>query len=308
MSQKCASATPFEQKALRGRGGVESRSSKMAENDARARLAADRDAILATITSGPAIMGIINATPDSFSDGGRYDKVDSAVAQARRLAAAGADILDIGAESTRPGHAPLSADDEWARLQEILPAVLAATQRPLSIDTYKAATARRATGLGVCLVNDVWGLQRDADMAHVVADSGAALCLMHNRESVAPACDIVSDILRFFEASLRLARQAGVPETRILLDPGIGFGKTLEQNLAALRATGRFKALGFPVLIGVSRKRMFGDLLGRPVDERLIGTLAANLATLAMGADVFRVHDVAEHADALKIWRAIHGA
>lgn len=273
--------------------------------DARTLRHARRDQFLNAVARGPAIMGILNVTPDSFSDGGRFEAPDSAVRQALRLADEGADIIDVGAESTRPGHTPVSADEEWARLEKILPPLLAALEAPLSVDTYKAETARRALALGVSTINDVWGLQRDPDMAHVAAEAEAAVVVMHNRESVDASIDIVADMRRFFDRSLDLARRAGVDERRILLDPGIGFGKTKAQNLAALRATGALGVYGLPVLIGVSRKSLFGHLLGAGVENRLTGTLAANLATLARGARVFRVHDVAEHRAALKVWDAI---
>lgn len=273
--------------------------------DARTLRHARRDQFLNAVARGPSIMGILNVTPDSFSDGGRFDAPDSAARQAQRMADEGADIIDVGAESTRPGHTPVSSDEEWARLEKILPPLLATLETPLSIDTYKAQTARRALALGVSTINDVWGLQRDPDMARVAAEAEAAVVIMHNRESVDGAIDIVADMRRFFDRSLDLARRAGVDERRILLDPGVGFGKTKEQNLAALRATGALGAYGLPVLIGVSRKSLFGHLLGAGVENRLTGTLAANLATLARGARVFRVHDVAEHRAALKVWDAI---
>ncbi len=250
-------------------------------------------------------MGILNVTPDSFSDGGRFDAPAAAEQQALRMADEGADIIDIGAESTRPGHTPLDAQEEWARLEAILPRLLARLETPLSIDTYKAATARRALALGVCAINDVWGLQRDPDMAHVAAEAGAAVVIMHNREHVDASLDIVDDLRRFFDRSLDLARRAGVDARRILLDPGIGFGKTQAQNLAALHATGALGAYGLPVLIGVSRKSLFAHVLGAAVGDRLVGTLAANLAARARGAQAFRVHDVAEHRAALKVWDAI---
>lgn len=265
-----------------------------------------RDAFLSGIGARPLIMGILNLTPDSFSDGGRYQSLEPALAQAVRLAAEGADIIDVGAESTRPGHTPIALDEEWRRLAPLLPALLAAVDAPFSIDTSKAEVARRAIALGVAVVNDVWGLQRDPDMAQVAADGEAAVVIMHNRDAVDPAIDIEADMRRFFDHSLALAERAGLPRGRLLLDPGIGFGKTKAQNLSALNGTGRLRdAYGLPVLIGVSRKRMFGDLLGASVEGRLIGTVAANLTTLSLGAAVFRVHDVAEHVAAFKVFDAI---
>jgi len=264
---------------------------------------------LAALSARPLIMGIINLTPDSFSDGGKFQQLDAARAQARKLAEGGADILDVGAESTRPGHTPVAADEEWRRLAPVLGPLVEEIALPFSIDTYKAETARRALALGVSVVNDVWGLQRDPRMAETVAESGAGLVVMHNRETVDREIDIVDDMLRFFERSLALADRAGVERAKILVDPGVGFGKSRAQNLQALKATDRLKrAFGLPVLIGVSRKRMFGELLGAGVDDRLIGTLAANLTTLARGANVFRVHDAAEHRAAFTVFEAIENA
>ena len=268
-----------------------------------------RDSFLNLIGVRPAIMGILNVTPDSFSDGGRFQSTEAALAQARKLVDDGADVVDVGAESTRPGHTPVPLDEEWRRLAPLVGPLVAAIAVPVSIDTYKAEIARRAVAAGVSIVNDVWGLQKDPEMAGVVADSGAAVVVMHNRETVDPEIDIEADMRGFFERSLAHADRAGIPRARILIDPGIGFGKNKAQNLKALQATGRLReAFGLPVLIGVSRKRMFGDLLGASVEGRLIGTLAANLATLARGAAVFRVHDAAEHAAAFKVFHAIDAA
>jgi dihydropteroate synthase len=262
---------------------------------------ASRERFFSLIGTRPVIMGIVNVTPDSFSDGGRFLAPQAALAQARKLAAEGADIVDVGAESTRPGHTPLSAEEEWARLEPMLAALVADCGVPVSIDTYKAATARRALRAGVALVNDIWGLQRDPDMARIIAEAGAGVVVMHNRESVDADIDIVSDMMRFYERSLALAEAAGVAENRILLDPGVGFGKTREQDFAALRAVPALLRLGRPVLIGVSRKRLFGALLGAEVDARLIATIAANLIAALEGAHVFRVHDAAEHKAAFAV-------
>jgi len=281
----------------------------MAQDEAASRMAARRDAFLRIVAERRVLMGILNVTPDSFSDGGRFVGRDAAIAQAKKLVADGADIVDVGAESTRPGHTPITAEEECRRLAPLLDPLLGAVDAPFSIDTYKAATARYAVERGVSVVNDVWGLQKDPAMADTVAETGAAVVVMHNRDSVDPALDIVADMRGFFDRSLDLARRAGIPRARVLLDPGIGFGKTKEQNLAALRATDRLLTeYGLPVLIGVSRKSLFGLLLGAAVDARLIGTLAANLAAAARGARVFRVHDVAEHRAGFAVWDAIdHG-
>ncbi|MCC2108137.1 MAG: dihydropteroate synthase [Hyphomicrobiales bacterium] len=278
-------------------------------NQTASTMTARRDAFLRTVAERRALMGILNVTPDSFSDGGRFNAPDAAVVQAKKLVADGADIIDVGAESTRPGHTPITAEEEIRRLAPLLDALLTEVDAPFSIDTYKAATARYAVERGVCVINDVWGLQRDPAMAAAVAETGAAVVVMHNRDNVDPALDIVADMKRFFDRSLDLARQAGILRAHVMLDPGIGFGKTKVQNLAALRATDRLAVeYGLPVLIGVSRKSLFGLLIGADVDARLIGTIAANLATLARGARIFRVHDVAEHRAAFAVWDAIeHG-
>lgn len=265
-----------------------------------------RDAFLRLIGAKPVIMGILNVTPDSFSDGGRFQALDSALGHACKLVADGADIIDVGAESTRPGHTPVPLDEEWRRLEPLLAPLLSEVAAPFSIDTTKAEIARRAVPLGVSVVNDVWGLQKDPAMADVVAESGAALVIMHNRESVDPDLDIEADIRRFFDHSLTLADRAGIPRARLLLDPGVGFGKTRAQNLKALALTSALRdAFGLPILIGASRKRLFGDLPASSIDDLLIGSLAANLTTLALGASVFRVHDPAEHAAAFKVFEAI---
>jgi len=268
-----------------------------------------RDSLLALVDQRPVTMGILNVTPDSFSDGGRFLAHEHALAHARKLVGDGADVLDVGAESTRPGHTPVPADEEWRRLEPVLTALTREIDAPISIDTSKADVARRALALGVSLVNDVWGLQKDPAMAGVVAEAGAALVLMHNRAAVDHELDIVADMMRFFERSLDLAQQAGIARSRIWLDPGVGFGKNKAQNLAAMAATPKLRrAFDMPVLIGVSRKRLFGDLLGAHVEDRLIPTIAANLACLARGASVFRVHDVAEHVAAFRVFRAVADA
>jgi len=275
--------------------------------DAAAAIGPARERFLSALGTRPVIMGIVNATPDSFSDGGHFTAPEAALTQARKLAADGADIVDVGAESTRPGHTPISAEAEWARLEPLLAALVAQAGVPVSIDTYKAQTARRALSLGAAVVNDVWGLQRDPDMASVVADAGAAVVVMHNRDRVDPDLDIVADIKRFFERSLGIARRAGVPERHILLDPGLGFGKSRDQNYATLRAIPDLLKLGFPLLIGVSRKSLFKDIPDGLLDGRLVGTLAANLIAAMAGAHVFRVHDAAEHRAAFAVLRAIEG-
>jgi dihydropteroate synthase len=273
----------------------------------RAAIAAARDRFFAPVGRRPVIMGIVNVTPDSFSDGGRFVGKEAALAQAKRLADEGADIVDVGAESTRPGHTPVSAGEEWARLEPLLAALVREAGVPVSIDTYKAATARRALGLGVAVVNDIWGLQRDPEMAPVVAEAGAGVVVMHNRAEADPEIDIVEDMLRFFERSLEIAGRAGVDAAHIALDPGVGFGKSRGQNYEALRGIPRLLGLGFPLLIGVSRKSIFKNLPDGLVEGRLVGTIAANLVAAGAGAQMFRVHDVAEHRAAFEVLSTLTG-
>ncbi|WP_085773742.1 dihydropteroate synthase [Methylocystis bryophila] len=250
-------------------------------------------------------MGIVNVTPDSFSDGGLFLAREAALAQAKKLVADGADIVDIGAESTRPGHVPVSTEEEWRRLEPLLASLVNEAGAPVSIDTYKAETARRALAAGVVMINDIWGLQRDPAMAEVVAEAQASIVIMHNREAAEDSIDIVDDMQRFFERSLEIARRAGVADRLILLDPGVGFGKTRAQNYAALRAIPQLRRLGFPVLVGVSRKSIFRDLAGEQIDGRLIGTLAANIVAAGLGAQLFRVHDALEHKAAFAVLEAL---
>ena len=253
------------------------------------------------------VMGILNVTPDSFSDGGLFVGAAQASAQAERLVAEGAAILDIGGESTRPGHTPVPAEEEQARVVPMIRALAPRLSVPISIDTYKASTARLALQAGARIVNDVWGLQREPDIARVAAEHGAPVMVMHNREAIDPGLDIVADMLAFFERSLAIARRAGIPDGDIVLDPGVGFGKTWEQHLEALRRLPEIRALGFPVLVGVSRKSLLGrlhDRETRPAD-RLVGSLAAHALAATLGADIVRVHDVAAHIDAMRVVDAV---
>ncbi len=251
------------------------------------------------------VMGILNVTPDSFSDGGKFQSRDTGLAQAKKLVAEGADVIDIGAESTRPGHVPVPEEVELARLAPILPDLVQAIDKPISIDTSKAAVARYAISVGVAVVNDVWGLQRDPAMADTVAAGGAAVVIMHNRDGVDPDLDVLGEMRRFFDRSLALADKAGIPRRHIILDPGIGFGKTKDQNLFVLKRLDHFLDYGLPLLVGVSRKSLLGAMVGAEVEFRLVATLAANLAAAAHGASIFRVHDAAEHVAAFKVFDAI---
>ncbi|MDR6952754.1 dihydropteroate synthase [Ancylobacter sp. 3268] len=253
------------------------------------------------------IMGILNVTPDSFSDGGRSAALDDAVTNAARLVADGADILDIGGESTRPGHTPVPAEEEMRR---VLPALaeIVGLGVPVSVDTQKARVAEAALNAGAHIVNDIWGLMGDPEMAPVAAAFEAGVVVMHNRASVDPAIDIVADMLAFFDAALERAARAGIRSDRISLDPGIGFGKSFEQNLAALAHLGDLARLGFPLLLGTSRKSLIGKVVAATPAERLPGTLASNVIGIMAGCAIIRVHDVAEHVQAARVTEAIKGA
>jgi dihydropteroate synthase len=257
----------------------------------------------------PIVMGVLNVTPDSFSDGGRFFDPERAISYARRLVAEGADILDIGAESTRPygGAVVVSADEELRRLEPILPTVLG-LGIPVSIDTMKAKVAAWAIDAGAAIANDVWGLQRDPDMGRVVAERGVPVIIMHNREAADSAIDIMADIAAFFSRSLAIADRAGIARDKIVLDPGIGFGKTPEQSIVALSRLAELKTLGFPILVGASRKRFIDSVSPAPPDHRIGGSIASHLIAVASGAAIVRVHDVAETVQALKVAAAIESA
>jgi dihydropteroate synthase len=254
-------------------------------------------------------MGILNVTPDSFSDGGQFLDPAAAIEQARRLAAEGADLLDIGAESTRPygGMRPVSADEERARLEPVLgPA--AGLGIPVSIDTMKASVAAWALEAGAAIVNDVWGLQRDPDMARVVAEHGVPVIIMHNRDSADPAIDIIADVSEFFSRSLEIAWSAGIGRDRVVLDPGIGFGKTPEQSMACIARLDEWSGFEAPLLVGASRKRFIASVVPSQPGERLGGSLAAHVLAAENGAAIIRTHDVAPTAQALAVAAAIRQA
>jgi len=257
----------------------------------------------------PLVMGVLNITPDSFSDGGRHLDPQAAMVHARRLAAEGADILDVGAESTRPygGAVRISLEEERARLAPLLSDVIALGV-PVSIDTLKAAIAAWALDLGAAIVNDVWGLQGDADMARVVAEHQAPVVIMHNRMTVDPAIDIIAEVTDFFRRSLDIAARAGIPRQRIVLDPGIGFGKTAEQSLTCIARLDAWREFGVPLLVGASRKRFIHSVAPSEPMDRLGGSLAAHLLAVENGATIVRVHDVAATAQALAVASAIRRA
>lgn len=250
-------------------------------------------------------MGILNVTPDSFSDGGRFFDPDVAVTHARQMATDGADILDIGAESTRPyGDAtPVTAEEERRRLERVLPAV-AALGLPVSIDTMKASVADWAVKAGAAIVNDVWGLQRDPDMAAVVARHGVPVIMMHNREKP-DAPDIMADIDAFFVRSIAIAERAGIARGQMVLDPGVGFGKTPEQSMTAIARLAEFKHFGLPLLVGASRKRFIDKISPAPPDRRIGGSITSHVLAVQNGAAIIRAHDVPETVQALRVLDAL---
>lgn len=251
------------------------------------------------------LMGILNVTPDSFSDGGRFDAMPAALAQARAMLAEGADIIDIGGESTRPGADEVSVADE---LQRVLPAIEAlradGIAAAISIDTYKAEVADRAIASGATIINDVHGLRREPEVAAVAAQYETPLVVMHWDKARDSSRDIIAEMARYFDATLAIADKAGVRRDRIVLDPGFGFAKSLDENYEILRRLPELVALGFPVLVGTSRKSMIGKLLDVPPDQRVAGTVATSVLGYAAGAHIFRVHDVRPNSDALRVAEA----
>ncbi|MCX5682272.1 MAG: dihydropteroate synthase [Planctomycetota bacterium] len=265
-----------------------------------------------TLGPRPALMGVVNVTPDSFSDGGQCLDPGAAIARGEELVAEGADLLDIGGESTRPGADPVTADEELARVLPVLRGLAARTTAPLSIDTRHARVAREAVAAGACLVNDVTGLTGDPEMARAVAETGAGLVVMHilgdpRTMQQNPVYDnLMADVCRFLRRSIVVAREAGVPEDRILIDPGIGFGKRLEHNLQILARLDQLRTLGRPIMVGASRKRFIGEVTGVEVPaERVFGTAAACAMAVAGGALVLRVHDVLQMRQAVAVAAAV---
>jgi dihydropteroate synthase len=257
----------------------------------------------------PAVMGVLNVTPDSFSDGGRFLDPSIAIEQSQRMVAAGADVLDIGAESTRPygGAVPVPIEEEIRRLAPVLPSAVALGV-PVSIDTMKAKVAAWALASGAAIVNDVWGLQRDGDLARVVAEHGVPVIIMHNRQAADPSIDIMADIAAFFSRSLDIAAGAGIARENIVLDPGIGFGKTADQSVTAVARLAELKSFGLPLLVGASRKRFIDKVSPASPDQRLGGSIAAHVLAAADGAAIIRTHDVPETVQALRIAAAIWSA
>jgi dihydropteroate synthase len=254
----------------------------------------------------PAVMGVLNITPDSFSDGGAFIVPESALAQARRMIAEGADIIDIGAESTRPygGSQPVTAEDELRRLEPVLSEVVALGV-PVSIDSMKSTVVAWALERGAVIANDVWGLQHDGGMASLIAERDVPVVVMHNRDHADPAIDIMQDIAAFFARSLHIAAKAGIAREKIVLDPGIGFGKTPEQSMTALARLGELRSFGLPLLVGASRKRFIASVTPAEPQQRLGGSIAAHLIAAQNGASIIRAHDVAETVQALRVAAAI---
>ena len=267
-----------------------------------------RDSFLRLLGTRPAVMGILNLTPDSFSDRGRHASVEAAVRHATALAEAGCDIIDIGGESVRPGATPVSVEEELARIEPVMAALAKTLDVPLSIDTSKARVAGRALEHGAVMVNDVWGLQKDPAMAATVAGAEAAVVIMHNRIEKDEAIDIIADIRRFFDCSLDIAARAGIARKHIILDPGIAFAKTSRQNRDIILRLPELADYRLPIMVGVSRKAFLGSLSPGSPEATLAGTVSASLSAAAAGATLFRVHDVAEHVAALRVFATIRGS
>ena len=267
---------------------------------------ADHPALRALLSRPyPAVMGVLNVTPDSFSDGGQFVTPERALAQARRMITEGADIIDIGAESTRPyGAEPVSPDEELKRLQPVLADVVSLGV-PASIDSMKSAVVAWALDAGATMANDVWGLQRDPDMARLLAARNSPVIVMHNRDRVDADIDIMKDIAAFFARSLEIAAKAGISPGNIVLDPGIGFGKTPEQSMTALARLNELSAFGLPLLVGASRKRFISSVAPSEPDQRLGGSIAAHVIAAKGGARIIRTHDVSETVQALRVAAAI---
>lgn len=253
------------------------------------------------------IMGILNVTPDSFSDGGDHFDVESAVSFAIDMISRGADMIDIGGESTRPGFAEVTLDEELKRVIPVISALSknSAIQVPISIDTYKAETARQALEAGAHIVNDVWGMQREPEIAKVAALYNAPVVAMHNQNGIEYEGDIIESMKLFFRKTIEIAEAAGIPKTNLILDPGIGFGKTFEQNVEVMDRLTELHTLGYPILLGTSRKSMIGKILDLPPKERVEGTIATNVLGVAQGVEIIRVHDIEAHVRAIRVTDAI---
>lgn len=250
------------------------------------------------------IMGILNVTPDSFSDGGKYSRIDAALAHAEKMIRDGADIIDVGGESTRPGHMQITDEEETARVVPVIEALRARFDTPVSVDTYKSAVAREALKAGADLVNDIWGLKYDPQMAGLIAESGAACCLMHNRNNT-DYRQFIPEFLDDMRECVRLADEAGIARDKIILDPGVGFGKTYEMNLEVISRLEVMHELGLPILLGTSRKSVIGLTLDLPPEEREEGTLVTTVFGVQKGCAFVRVHDVEKNKRAIRMTRAL---
>ncbi|MBM7650281.1 dihydropteroate synthase [Bacillus ectoiniformans] len=252
------------------------------------------------------IMGILNSTPDSFSDGGKYNHLDSAVRHAEEMVNSGADIIDIGGESTRPGHLPVPAEEELARVIPVIQAVAPTIHVPISIDTYKAETANQAIEAGAWIINDIWGGKKDPEICRVAAEKNVPIILMHNRDNMNYE-NFMRDVLLDLYESINIAKKAGVNDEQIILDPGVGFAKDMEQNLAVIKHLDQLAALGFPILLGTSKKRVIGHVLDLPVEERMEGTGATCCYGIQKGCHILRVHDVKPISRMAKMYDALTG-
>lgn len=250
------------------------------------------------------VMGILNVTPDSFSDGGRYNHLDAALKHTEQMIKDGAAIIDVGGESTRPGHEKITDQEEIDRILPVIEKIKQEFSVPVSLDTYKAAVAKEGIQAGADLLNDIWGLQYDPAMGKIVADSGVAYCLMHNRDKITEEMDADLFIGQMKEDAKRVL-DAGIKKERIILDPGVGFAKTQEQNLMTIANLDRLKALGYPVLLGTSRKSVIGYVLDVPTDKRLVGTLATSAVAVQTGCMFVRVHDVKENVELIQMLERI---
>jgi dihydropteroate synthase len=253
------------------------------------------------------MMGILNATPDSFSDGGKFVDINLAKLQVQKMVEEGADIIDVGGESTRPGHIAVDPDEELNRVVPIIKMIKENFNTVISIDTSKALVAKAAIEAGASMVNDVWGLKRDKEMAKIIAEYNVVCCIMHNRND-SGYDDLIMDMVKDIGESVKIATEAGIKREQIIIDPGIGFAKTVEENLKVMRNLHIFTQLGYPLLLGTSRKSMIGKTLDVPVDERVEGTIATTVLGVEYGVAIFRVHDVKENKRAANMALAILGA
>lgn len=250
------------------------------------------------------VMGILNVTPDSFSDGGKYNTIDQAMYHVEEMIGEGADVLDIGGESTRPGHTPVSADEEISRISPVIEKIKSTFDIPISVDTYKSEVARAGIGAGADMINDIWGLKYDPNLAGVIAEADIPCCLMHNRKEAVYG-NYMEEVLWDLEESVDIAHRAGIADEKIILDPGVGFGKTYENNLEIIDRLELLHSLGYPILLGTSRKSVIGLTLDLPPEERVEGTLVTSVYAVLKGAMFVRVHDVKENVRAIKMAEAI---